>query len=290
MKYILLALSTLTAAGKIVIFKKIGVDSESMKQLLKMNGISFLIGAFMAVAATGFHFEKLIHISSFSFCMSLMFAASMIITYISQMIAMSLGTSSSTMLIYSCGFLIPVFFGTVCYHEKISIIQILAVFLLLAALFLIINPEKGTKLSVRWLLFSVLAMTGSGTIAVLQKIHQRSEYAGEFSLLLSWSFLITGAILFVIMSVLPKTEKRERITEREAINAVISGVFIGLLNLLNLRIAGKIPAIILFPIYNIGSLILSGIVCAIVFKEKNGKKQIIGFAMGCVAILFIGIF
>ncbi|MBQ4110527.1 MAG: hypothetical protein IJC74_06540 [Clostridia bacterium] len=41
--------------------------------------------------------------------------------------AMSLGTASSTMLICSCGFLIPIFFGAIAYNEEISVIQIIAI-------------------------------------------------------------------------------------------------------------------------------------------------------------------
>jgi len=61
------------------------------------------------------------------------------------------------------------------------------------------------------------------------------------------------------------------------------------LNLLNLNLAGKLPAIILFPVYNIGSIILTGIFCTIIYKEKNTKTGIIGFVIGCISIMIIGI-
>jgi len=56
-----------------------------------------------------------------------------------------------------------------------------------------------------------------------------------------------------------------------------------------LNLAGKLPAIILFPVYNIGSIILTGIFCTIIYKEKNTKTGIIGFVIGCISIMIIGI-
>ena len=70
----------------------------------------------------------------------------------------------------------------------------------------------------------------------------------------------------------------------------MNGLFIGVLNLLNLTLAGKLPAMILFPIYNIGSIVLTGILCTLIYKEKNTKKEAIGFTIGCIAIIIIGIF
>ena len=290
MLYLLMILSTITAAGKSVIFKKIGVDSNTKTQLIRLNSTAFFVSAIIAVAATGFNVLKLINISGFSFMMALLFAFSMIFTYLTQITAMALGTASSTMLIYSCGFLIPIFFGAICYNEAISVIQIVAIVVLLISLFLIINPEKNEKLSLKWLIFSLLSMTGSGTIAILQKIHQRSEFADEFSLLLSWAFIFAGAILMIIATIFSKKENAPKITKKEISVASLSGIFMGLLNLLNLRLAGKIPAVILFPTYNVGSIILSGVLCALMFKEKNSRKQIAGFIIGCIAILFIGLF
>lgn len=290
MLYFLLVLSTLMATGKSVIFKKIGVDSKSSKHFFRLNGFSFVIATITAIIVSGFNFNNLIHISSYSVIMSVLFAFSIIFTYLTQIKALSLGNASSTMLIYSCGFLIPIFFSAIAYNEKIFVIDIFAIALLLISLFLIINPQKESKLSVKWLLFSFMSMIGSGTTAILQKIHQHSPFAGEFMSLSVWEFIIAGTILAILMLAAPKTSQYQPFSKRELSVGIMNGIFLGSLNLLNLTLAGKLPAIILFPVYNIGSIILTGILCAIIYHEKNTKKEITGFAIGCIAILLIGIF
>jgi len=288
----LLVLSTLTAAGKTTIFKKIGVSSSSTKNLAFSNSVSFFIAMLVALATTGFDVKNIFTISPTTFIISIFYTGVSVLTYFAQIRALSLGTASSTMLVYSCGFLIPIFFTCFFYGETISIVQVIGILVLLVALFLIINPKKGDKLSFAWLIFSILAMSGSGFTAVLQKIHQRSDFSNELSYLLTISFLMSSLIMFILSLVVKEKDSNAKsfINKRVVITACVSGLFIGTLNYLNTFLAGKLPSVILFPIYNIGSIILSGVICAILFKEKNTKKQILGFIIGCFAILLIGLF
>lgn len=288
--YYMIALSTLAATGKSVIFKKIGVESKSAKQLLASNAFSFFVAAVLSVIFSVLQNDNPLRISVFSFTMSVLFALCIIFTYLTQMKALSVGNASSTMLIYSCGFLVPIVFGAIVYNESISLIQLLSLILLTAALVLIINPQKDKKPSVAWIVFSFLSALGSGMIAVLQKIHQHSQYADEFTELLSWEFVIAGAALTAITVCLHKEGATKALSKRQAGISLLNGMFLCVLNTLNIQLAGKLPAVIVFPTYNIGSIILSGIVCAVLFHENITKKELVGFMIGCVAILCIGLF
>lgn len=290
MLYFLLVISTLAATGKSVIFKKIGIDSKSLKQFLRFNGISFFVAAITILIVSGFDFKSLIYLSPYSVIMSVLLTISVIVTYLSQIKAFSLGNSSSTMLIYSCGFLIPVVFGAFVYNETITVTDIFAVVILVISLFLIITPQKNSKFSPKWLWFSFISMTGSGCTAILQKIHQHSQFAYEFIGLSILEFIVAAVVLNILMLVSPKAPKYQCLSKKELSVGALNGIFLGALNLLNLNLAGKLPAIILFPVYNIGSIILTGILCTIIYKEKNTKKGILGFAVGLAAIMMIGLF
>ena len=290
MLYFLLCLSTATATAKSVIFKKVGVNIQSTKMLAASNSISFLTAALVALIFGGFNFSALLNISPYSFVLALFFAISLVTTYLAQIRAMSLSNASTTSLIYSCGFLIPIFFSYFAYNETVSIVQVVSIVFLILSLVLIINPQKSEKISLKWVLLSVLAACGSGTTAVLQKVHQRSLFASEFPSLLTFAFTFAAAFLFVISLFLKREESEPKLSSRNAVTSVLSGTFVGALNMLNISLAGKIPAVILFPIYNIGSTILSSVICAVMFKEKTNRRQIIGVCIGLVAILFIGIF
>ncbi|MBQ3140955.1 MAG: EamA family transporter [Clostridia bacterium] len=289
MLYLALMLSTCLAAGKSVLFKKIGVDFKSTAQFLRLNALSFATAALVALSISGFDFKSLAGVSPFSAMMACLFALSIITTYLAQCKALSLGTTSSTMMIYSCGFLIPVFFSAAVYGETVSAVDGIALLLLLMAIFLIITPKKNARLSFKWILLSVISMIGSGTTAILQKVHQRSLFADEFLSMSVCEFLIAGVLLFLLSTVLPKKEISAAERSHEWKIGVLNGVFLGALSLLNLKLSGKLPAIVVFPVYNVGNIILSGLLGAVLYREKNTKKEILGFAVGCVAILMLGI-
>lgn len=289
MLYLVLVTATLAATGKSVFMKKIGVGSNSAVGFLKQNVISFGIAALIALAAIKFNIIEIINISSFSLLMSVLFAVNVIFTYLTQIKALASGNSSSGMLIYSCGFLIPIIFGAVKYDEKLSALQFLGLVLLAPALFLIISPKREGKFSLSWLIFSLLSMIGSGITAVLQKIHQHSAYRDEFLPLLFLYFAFATLILFVVILILSGKKGLERLKPKDIGVSSANGFFIGILNMLNLRLAGKLPAVIVFPIYNIGSMMLSGIILSLLFKEKNSCKEKLGFALGLSGILLIGI-
>lgn len=289
MLYFLLCLSTATATAKSVIFKKVGVNIQSSKMLTASNSVSFLTAAFVALVFGGFDFKSLVNISSYSLLLSLFFAISLVTTYLAQIRAMSLSNASTTSLIYSCGFLIPIFFSYFAYNETVSVVQIVSIVFLILSLVLIINPQKSGEFSLKWVLLSVLAACGSGTTAVLQKVHQRSDFANEFPSLLTYAFVFAAALLFVFSLFVKREDTDERLDKKNTLTSIFSGTFVGGLNMLNISLAGKIPAVILFPIYNIGSTILSSVICAVMFKEKTNRRQIIGVCIGLIAILFIGI-
>ena len=129
-----------------------------------------------------------------------------------------------------------------------------------------------------------------GTTAILQKVHQNSFYAYEFLSLLIFEFVIAGVALVVLSFLISKKLTFCHGYKYELKIGLLNGIFLGALNLLNLILSGKLPAIIVFPIYNVGSIILSGAVGKKLYREKNYKNEILGFIIGCLAILLIGIF
>ena len=70
---------------------------------------------------------------------------------------------------------------------------------------------------------------------------------------------------------------------------VFLGVSVAFLNFLNLKLAGVLPAAIQFPIYNVGSLILTSAVSVVAFREKLGIRKIVGYVIGIGAILMVGL-
>ena len=295
-KYLILALSTLLATGKALFCKALGTGQYSKKETAILNFkalfVAFICSLFFVVG----EMNKLFKISAFSIVLSVFFGISVAFTQIMQSRAMGNGPASLVSLVYACGFLVPIFYGLLFWGEDVSIYQWLGILLLVVALCLIVcKGEKGGRL-LAWLPFAVLAMLGSGANAIFQKTHQYSDFAGELKLFLVYSLFFSSLFTGIVSLVIRKNgeeckelSKKQRVIKK-LIGPLCLGICVGLLNFLNLGLSGRLPSVILFPVYNVGSMLLSSLISALIYKDKPTKRQAVGFAIGIVAILIVGIF
>ena len=56
---------------------------------------------------------------------------------------------------------------------------------------------------------------------------------------------------------------------------------------LDLYLAGRLPCAVLFLVCNIGSMLLTTMISAAIYRDKPTRRQGVGFALGIVAILII---
>lgn len=293
MNYVFLLIATLASTLKSIMCKKIGNDSKNKKRMFLYNGTIFAVAAAIILIALCAQGVGVLNISRYSFLLALLFAFVTLFTQSSEILAMKCGSISMTMMIFSCGFLIPIFYGVAFLNEGISPLQIIGLAVLIAALVMIISPKKSERISVRWLILSVLAMLGSGINAIIQKIHQASVHKGELMQFLFWALIFSSLFSFIASFLTRGAASERNLSKKHILEAGIflafCGICVGVLNILNLHLAGKLPAVIQFPIYSIGSLILTGLAGRFIYKERMTARKLIGFCLGCVAITVIAL-
>lgn len=286
--YWFLAIATVCAAGKAIVCKKLG--SSGSRSMFAWNSGIYLVAAVVAFLYLYPDFGTILRVSPFTFWCSFVFAAFLLFTQITEIKAMSLGSASMTILIYSAGFLLPIGYGSLFANEHISLLRWVGIAVMIVAMVFIIRPHKDGSASPAWVVMSLLSLVGSGMVAVTQKHHQNTEYAGELACFVTLGLLFAALFSF-IMSVVerPKREKPPQLTMRDISFVAASGLCIGALNLLNLFLAGKIDAAVQFPVYNIGCMILTALYGTFVLKETHTKSQYAGFVLGCLSIILIGL-
>ena len=293
MKYLLLVLVTVAASAKAIICKKIGHDSSDVRSVLFLNANIFAVGAITILICNLNKINTFINISLFSILLSVVFAFFLLFTQITQVFAMSYGLASLSSFIYSCGFLLPIFFSAIFLSEAISLYQVFGIAVLLISLVVILSPEKNGKFSFLWLTFALMSMIGSGTNAIIQKIHQSSQFKNELVPFIFFAMVFASLLSFVASLVIkgdgPAPYKRIYSKKSAVILMIAGGIVVGGMNVANLMLAGRIPAVIQFPVYNICSMILTALAGKIFFKEKIGRRKLIGYVIGLAAITVIGI-
>ncbi|NOZ21646.1 MAG: hypothetical protein GXP25_11245 [Planctomycetes bacterium] len=159
---------------------------------------------------------------------------------------------------------------------------------LTVATFLVLKPAKGKYIETKkgWALpvNVMLVILGNGTGFLAWKMTQAYGCGGqlhEFQSLLFGIPMLTCAV--------ESGARRDGITRP----AVVIGIILGLVNFCSVRCSlqgiQSIPAVVFFPIYSCGGLILNAVVAAVLWRERMSKRTIAGIAIAAVALLLMNL-
>ncbi|MBQ7378830.1 MAG: hypothetical protein IJW70_04010 [Clostridia bacterium] len=193
--------------------------------------------------------------------------------------------------IQTSGLVIPALYGAILLQQGISLMQWIALPLLLISFALVLDLKRTEKrTSSPWFLDAMLSFLCCGLVGVVQATHQASPHAHEID-----GFLCLTFLFIVIMNLIPwLLAKRQsatptRISPRMAWQSLLSGSFMGVVNTVNLFLVGVMPSIVFFPIANGGLLIMTMLAAVVFFKERLLAVQWLGILLGLGAMCMLGI-
>ncbi len=271
MNTVLLGLSILLGAGKNVAVKAGQRDFRGFRALAQLNAIGAAVSVGILLLWGG-----RLYVPNLRFL--LLAAGYAGCTFASQAlyaVASAGGSATVSAQIYSFGFVLPTAFGLVWYREPLRIPAGIAVGLMAVSLILSAPPaSSGTRRSLRP---AFGAMACSGAVGILQKIFRNSADAGEASSFLLLSFLLL-AVLAGICGRVPHFGRTGTLL------AVLIGCCTGVTNRLNLFLSGVLPSILFFPAVNGGCVLLTGLLSAILLRERLTHRQMLGIGVGVAAL------
>lgn len=232
--------------------------------------------------------------SMYTLLMGVVFGMATALCAILSMIALESGPLSYTNVIVSCAMVIPALSGLVLYGEVVSAWQYVGIALMVISFACAVDSDNGSSgASFKWLLLCLGAFLCSGSVGVMQKLHQNSVYKDELGIFLVIAFL-ASALFSLAMTFYYKNIRGEAITvtrapklKKFAIISFVSGVGFALVNQINMYLAGVMDAIIFYPIVNGASMILTTAAGIILWKEKLSRRQWFGLVMGGIAIFLL---
>lgn len=253
------------------------------------SALSALTLAVMALASGG-----LTAPSGYTAALGLAFGLATALCAILCMMALKSGPLSYTNVIVSCSMVIPALSGMALYGEHISAGQYAGIGLMVLSFLCAVDRENGAGgASVQWLLLCLGAFLFSGSIGVMQKLHQTSPYRNEFSAFLIIAF-VTSALSSLAMMGYYRRAKGQSVTvlapakrKKFAAISLVSGIGIALCNQINLYLAGAMAAILFYPVINGGSMILTTAAGLLLWRERLSRRQWLGLVMGAAAIFLL---
>ena len=285
---VLLLISSVTLSSLRGLFSKELKDVPKYKAFFFYQGILFFVASIIVFAFNIFCF---VDVSYQTILLGLLFGAFLVGSQWLYTIALSKGLVSICSMVYSFGFIIPTIFGFVFWNEEPSITKIIGIILIIPLIFLISfkGKEEKTKSNL-YLIPLFLAALCSGSLGVMQKVQQRSDFADQRIAFLLVGMLFSCLLSFLMFAISKKSNKEietKLVSKKPIIFACLVGLSFGLANIVNLYLAGKVAATILFPIQNIGTIVLTTLLGYFVFKERPKIKELLAFLVAVTSIVLI---
>lgn len=253
-------------------------ELKTNSQIFKFNIISYMVCiALLAIGMIGGQ------ISLFTLVLGLIFGVVTALSKLYSMLALTKGPMHITLLITTSSMIIPTMSG-IFFGEKFNLFKFIFVVILIGFIYLTLNTSKGGEMNKKWFIFCMLAFVCQGCIGVLQKIHQNSQHKGETTGFLLIAFMCS-LIYSWIMS--RKDGARVKFKTKHIVIAVIYGICVYVMNVLNLKLSGIIPSQLFFPLVNGSTIVLSSTLSVVLFKEHISKKQTIGLIGGILSLIAI---
>lgn len=203
--------------------------------------------------------------------------------------AMNAGSVSVTTLVGNASLVVSIIFSSIMWNEKISWLDICGVILLIAGMFLSIYKKSTANVDKRWKYYVCVFFLLAAAVGIIFKGFGKSTVSNHTGDML----LVSAAVMmFFYLCVLLTTRDRTMPFAKKKffVYVLAAGILSCLYNRFNITLSSAMDAVIFFPAFNGGVVIVSGVLSSLIYKEKFSKRQLIGFGLALFAIFIIGVY
>ena len=282
---IALPLSILTSSMLMILFKYFGKLNVNTFQAITVN--------YVVAASLGFIMSGTIPHSSlinepwagFAGLLGIMFIMMFYVMAVSsQKVGVAITTVSNKMSLA-----IPVVSGIILYGEGLTWLKALGVLGALVAVGLVVKPSSGIKIEKKFLFLPIVIFFGSGALDSIFKYCETNYVGAEEVSIFSASLFGVAAVAGLTTMIFRKLFQGKTLETK----SIIAGVALGVPNyfsvhylILSLQIPG-LESTMMFPINNVGIVVVSTILAIILFKEYLSKLNWTGILLALLSIVLI---
>lgn len=182
------------------------------------------------------------------------------------------------------GVLVPTLMAIIIFHDSPKISQLGGFVVALLAILIIngIGTKPAAKSSSAWLL--VILLLSGGFTDSLANIYDKAGTTEAKDQYLFFIFLVAALLCLITLII----KKRVPTLKELALGAIV-----GIPNYYSTRFLllalSKLPAIVVYPVFNIATIFVVSLVGIVAFKEKLSKRKWIGMALIALALLLLNL-
>lgn len=279
--YLFLIVAIVAASANSVVLHKSGAGRREL--IFRLNFIGALVWCVILFIAN----RAKITINDGTLMWAVIYGLVQSLFVLSKTAAMSSGPVVVTTLLGNSSLVISILVSFIVWGEKVSFGQITGVILLLLGIVLCTYKKSSGEYSTKWKILTAVFLAAATMVGITFKAFSKSDYgedAGSMMFLSSIVMIISFAIMCAISGGFRLPESSGITKKRFLTFAIVSGALSCLYNRLNIYTSGQIDAVIFFPGFNGGVVLLSAILSMIFCGEKFSGKQIAGIILGIAGI------
>lgn len=287
MEYILLVVAVIFASANSVVLHKAGaMEKNSIFNLNLIASIAWCVILFFANGAK-------VTINAPVLIWGVIYGIVQALFILFKAAAMSAGPVAITTLMGNSSLLISTAVSLIVWNERVSAAQVVGVLLLLIGIFFCTYKKSDEGYSPKWKLLVIFFLIFAAGVGITFKAFSKSgngAFAGDMMLVSAVIMVLSFAAMSAFSGGFRLKESPAAGKKTFLLLAILSGILSCVYNRLNIYTSGEVDAIIFFPCFNGGVILLSAVLSVILCGEKLTGKQKIGILVGIAAIIVTGVF
>ncbi len=294
--YVCLSVALLAGLGKGYIGKRISFDVTSLKDSIFVNLLRCVfcavIGFFMVLLTSDG--AKGLVLTPWEFGVCTFSSVAMTVFYVSWLYAYQRGAYMFLNMFTMLGAVVTGLLGLVVYHESIRPLRLVAMALLVVAVYVmsLYNADIKGKLTPLSVFILVIGGLGSALADFSQKVYRQGggDHATAFTF---YTYLIAVVLQLVVWGAMKmqKTQTGNAALKdgRHVLIYLLLSVCLYLNSFTKTVAVGLLPASQMYPLLQGGNLICSAVMAAVLMKELPNRKSVIGIAIALAAVVLMNV-
>ena len=246
----------------------------------------FSMATFVVSDTDGVEFPPQIWI--YGIVAGVLYCSASFLTYV----ALGCGSFAMSMLILSYSLVFSIGYGLFFCNEPTTVFTYPGLALMMLSLYLTRarnqGENSGKSFSVKWLICIVISFVGCGMFSVVSRMQQialNNACNNEF-MIIALGF---SALTLLTIGLIKDGKDLFCILRHGSLFALGAGCSNGITNALLMLIYTMVPISIVAPVTSGVKVVISFIISILLFKERFAKRQVVGVALGAVALVLLNL-